>query len=257
MTAQAARFAPIGLDELNARAAMLSRVDNKYIIDAPTVSALFERLEDDFLVLEIDGRRLFTYHTVYFDSEELDLYRAHLQRRRRRFKCRSRRYVDTGRHVFELKLKGLRGRTVKHQLPIDGSGHGVMTADAKEFADRVLRETYGCGLERPLEPVLPMTYQRLTLAAQAGAERVTCDFSLDFGTARLAEGHAIIESKSANGRGAVDRHLRRLGARPVSCSKYCAGIGLTREGVRANPFSRLLRQYYVAKPAAAAAVAMA
>ena len=76
MTAQAARFAPIGLDELNARAALLSRVDNKYIIDAPAVSALFERLEDDFLVLEIDGRRLFTYHTVYFDSEELDLYRS-------------------------------------------------------------------------------------------------------------------------------------------------------------------------------------
>ncbi|HEY3186295.1 MAG TPA: polyphosphate polymerase domain-containing protein [Solirubrobacteraceae bacterium] len=249
----AARFAPIALDELNARAALLSRVDNKYIIDAPTVSALFERLEDDFLVLEIDGRRLFTYHTVYFDSEGLDLYHAHVQRRRRRFKCRSRCYVETGRNVFELKLKGLRGRTVKHQLEIDAACHGAMSADTRAFAERILREAYGYGLERRLEPVLPMTYQRVTLAAREGAERVTCDFSLDFGTASLADGHAIIESKSGNGRGAVDRHLRALGVRPItSCSKYCAGIGLTRQGVRTNPFGRLLRQYYVCRPPATA-----
>src|SRR5205823_10839120 len=95
----AARFAPVALDELNSRAALLSRVDNKYILDAATITALFDRLADDFLVLEIDGRRLFTYHTVYFDSAELDLYHAHVQRRRRRFKARSRRYVETGRHV--------------------------------------------------------------------------------------------------------------------------------------------------------------
>jgi hypothetical protein len=252
MSAEAARFAPITLDEMNTRAALLSRVDKKYVVDASTFSALAERLEDDFLVLEIDGRRLFTYHTVYFDCDDLTVYHDHVQGRRRRFKCRSRHYVETGRCVFEIKLKGLRGRTLKHQMPIEPSAHGVMTQDAQEFASRVLRETYGHGLEKELKPVLPMTYQRLTLARREGAQRVTCDFSLDFGTASLADGHAIIESKSENGRGAVDRALRSLGVRPISCSKYCAGIGMTREGVRANPFNQLLRRYYVANPAAVA-----
>ena len=243
-------FAPISLEELNAKAALLSRVDKKYIVDADTFQALTERLEDDFVALEIDGRRLFTYHTVYFDSDDLELYDAHLKGRRRRFKCRSRHYVETGRCVFEIKLKGLRGRTLKHQLPIDPGVHGRMTEEAQEFASRILRETYGHGLEHDLRPVLPMTYQRLTLAAKEGAQRVTCDFSLDFGTAGLADGHAIIESKSENGRGKVDRALRGLGVRPISCSKYCAGIGMTRE-VRANPFNQLLSRYYVARPAAA------
>ena len=251
--APATRFAPIALDELNARAALLSRVDTKYILDAATTTALFDRLADDFLVLEIDGRRLFTYHTVYFDSPHLDLYHAHLQRRRRRFKCRSRRYLETGRHVFELKLKGPRGRTLKHQLPIDATGHGVMTPDTHAFADHVLHDAYGHRLDHPLQPVLPMTYQRLTLAARHGAERVTCDLALDFGTAALADGHAIIESKSTTGRGTADRHLRALHTRPItSCSKYCAGIGLTHHGVKTNPFTRLLRQYYVRTPAAPA-----
>jgi len=243
-------FAPISLDELNAKAALLSRVDKKYIVDGPTFEALSQRLEGDFLALEIDGRRLFTYHTVYFDCDELSLYEDHLKGRRRRFKCRSRHYVETGRCVFEIKLKGLRGRTLKHQLQIDERHHGVMTEQAQEFASRILRETYGRGLDRDLQPVLPMTYQRLTLAAKEGAQRVTCDFSLDFGSAGLADGHAIIESKSESGRGKVDRALRTLGVRPISCSKYCAGIGMTRE-VRANPFNHLLSRYYVARPAAA------
>jgi hypothetical protein len=241
-------FQPISLDELNAKASLLSRVDKKYIVDAETFQALSERLEGDFLALEIDGRRLFTYHTVYFDCDDLTLYDAHVKGRRRRFKCRSRHYVETGRCVFEIKLKGLRGRTLKHQLPIDTEVHGVMTEQAHEFASRILRETYGYGLERELKPVLPMTYQRLTLAAKAGAQRVTCDFSLDFGSAGLADGHAIIESKSENGRGQVDKALRGLGVRPISCSKYCAGIGMTREHVRSNPFNQLLNRYYVTKP---------
>jgi len=253
MSVHAERFAPISLDELNAQAALLTRVDNKYIVDAGTFAALAERLEDDFRALEIDDRRLFTYHTVYFDNEELDVYHAHIQGRRRRFKCRSRSYVETGRHVFEIKLKGLRGATVKHQLAIDPDDHGVLTEDAREFAARILRDAYGHGLEPHLKPVLPMTYQRLTLAAPQGGERLTCDFSLDFGTASLADGHAILEAKSANGRGAADRVLRAMGVRPVSCSKYCAGIGLTRGEVRANPFSRTLRRYFVTDTAVAVA----
>jgi hypothetical protein len=128
-----------------------------------------------------------------------------------------------------------------------------MTGEAERFADGILRETYGHGLDRDLAPVLPMTYQRLTLAAKQGAQRVTCDFSLDFGTAGLADGHAIIESKSENGRGKVDRALRGLGVRPISCSKYCAGIGMTHDDVRSNPFNQLLNRYYVAKPLAVAA----
>ena len=241
-------FAPIGLDELNARAALLTRVDAKYIVDGATFARLEERLADDFLVLEIDGLRRFTYETLYFDSVALDAYHAHVQGRRRRFKCRSRRYVESGRQVFEVKLKGLRGATVKHQLEI--ADHGVMTDAAREFAEEVLRDAYGHQLA-PQVPVLPMTYRRMTLAARDSAERLTCDFDLAFPGGALAPGHVIVESKSARGRGEADRVLRSLGARPVSCSKYCAGIGLTRD-VRANPFAALLRRYYVPAPLPAA-----
>lgn len=54
-------FEPVGLEELDARAALLHRVDVKYLVEWSTFSALCERLRDDHQVLEIDHRRVFGY----------------------------------------------------------------------------------------------------------------------------------------------------------------------------------------------------
>jgi hypothetical protein len=258
LAAAADRLAPVSLEELNAGAALLSRIDTKYIVDAAAFEAFAERVADRARVLEIDARRLFTYETIYFDSHSLLTYRAHVQRRRRRFKCRSRRYVESGLHVYEVKLKGTRGRTVKHQLAIDSDEHGAPSARTDDFVRRVLLDNYGQPLLEPLVPTLGMRYRRLTLLLPASAERVTCDFGLVFGKGspgepRLAPDHVILETKSERGRGVADRILRDLGARPVSCSKYCAGIALTRKQVKRNAMRSLLRRYFVASAAASAA----
>jgi hypothetical protein len=250
MNALAACFDPISLDALNARAALLSRVDRKYIVDFTTLDDLVDALRKHFLVLEIEQRRVFSYETVYFDCPELSAYHAHVQGRRRRFKLRSRRYVESGLHVFEIKLKGRGGRTDKRQLRIDAAAHGAITDEGAAFADGILREAYGHPLPDAMAPALAMTYQRVTFAARDGSERLTWDFALDFGEASLSPRHAIVETKTPSGRGRADRALLDLGVRPVSCSKYCAGIGLTRPGVRVNPWARLLRSYFTAATAA-------
>ena len=46
----------IGLDELNKRAAMLTRVDRKYALDAATASAILSHLPEDVLVLTSTAR---------------------------------------------------------------------------------------------------------------------------------------------------------------------------------------------------------
>ena len=245
MNSLAACFEPISLDELNARAALMHRIDNKYIVDWTTLGDLVDGAARRFLALEIDRRRVFHYDTVYFDSPALDVYHAHLQERRRRFKLRTRHYVDAALNVFEVKLKGPRNTTVKHQLPIAAADHGTLPAGAERFADEVLRAAYGHALPARMEPQLGMTFRRVTLTARDGAERMTWDFGLSFGDASLGDRHVIVETKTADGHGLGDTFLRDLGARPLSCSKYCAGIGLTRGGVRANPWSRLMRRYFV------------
>jgi len=109
-----ARSPPITLAELTETAALQERVDVKYIIPRTLAGAVLDRLAATHRMLEIGDQRCFAYATTYYDSPDLRCARDHLQGRRRRFKCRSRHYLDMRRHTIEVKLKGPRGQTVKH-----------------------------------------------------------------------------------------------------------------------------------------------
>ena len=242
-------FAPLGLEQLDAGAALRDRVDVKYVIPLAAFAALADRLLVTHAALEIDGRRAFAYRSTYFDSPELGAFRDHIQQRRRRYKCRSREYLDSGAYAFEVKLKGSRGRTVKHRMPHDG--HELSDA-AIAFLRDCLDRAYGRQPDGGLGPALAVSYTRVTLAAPERGERVTCDFDVTFSgpsgaAGRLDPGMAIVESKSARGNALADRALRGLGHRPeVACSKYCLGVALTR-AVVGNPLRPLLRRHFHAE----------
>ncbi len=127
----------ITLEDLQASAALRTRVDRKYVIEWATLNSLLSALSDTHHALEINAQRLFRYESVYFDSVDLMAFRAHQQRRRRRYKVRSRLYVDSGLRMFEVKLNGKRGETIKHQMPYGDEDHGRLTEQALQFlADR-------------------------------------------------------------------------------------------------------------------------
>jgi hypothetical protein len=241
-------FPAIGLDRLDAGAALRDRVDVKYVIPLAAFAALAARLLATHGALEIDGRRAFAYRSRYFDTPELGAFRDHIQQRRRRYKCRSREYLDTGAYAFEVKLKGLRGRTVKHRMAHDG--HELSDA-AIDFLRDCLDRAYGRAPGQGLRPTLDVAYTRVTLAAPELGERVTCDFDLTFtgpggAAGRLDPAMAIVESKSERGNARADRVLRALGHRPEpGCSKYCLGVALTR-AVAGNPLRPLLRRHFQA-----------
>ena len=130
VAAAAAVVEPIGLDELIELAELQTRVDRKYFVPAGLFHQLIARLADEMQVLEIDGRRTFGYESFYFDTPQLSTYRAHLQRRRQRFKARTRTYTDTGLCMFEIKLTGARGETVKQRVPHPVEINAELTEDA-------------------------------------------------------------------------------------------------------------------------------
>ena len=115
-TDQLAGLDRVSLEQLNDRAALMHRQENKYLVDAADFSAALGELGEHFDVLDIEGRTAFSYSTVYFDSEALAAYHQHAQGKRRRFKIRCRRYVDSDLYFFEVKLKGSRGRTIKRRM---------------------------------------------------------------------------------------------------------------------------------------------
>jgi len=117
VTAVAAELDGADLDTVLVEAALQTRVDRKYLLTPELFRELIRGLAGTFRVLDIDGRRVFGYESVYFDTASLDLFRAHRQGRRHRYKARTRTYVDSDACMFEVKLKGRRGETIKHRMP--------------------------------------------------------------------------------------------------------------------------------------------
>jgi hypothetical protein len=247
-------FDAMPLAELNARAELQQRVDRKYIVSSAALQRLLEGLSGTHATLEIDGLRSFTYRSVYYDSPSLDSYRANVQQRRRRFKCRTRHYLDTGIHAFEVKLKGFRGETIKKRCDVMASMALTLPDSCRDFVRECLLEQYGQAVAEPeLKAVVGMDYLRTTLVRAEGGERVTIDADLQIDgpsglIAAMSPSHAIVETKSPWGRGTTDRLLVSLGARPVKCSKYCLAVTLTRSEVRGNDLRRLIGRYF--EPAA-------
>ncbi|MEW9805378.1 polyphosphate polymerase domain-containing protein [Mesorhizobium sp. ZMM04-5] len=253
-------FDPISLGGLNAKAAMLERLDNKYVVEIATLRHAAESLATQFDVLEIDGRRAFTYETCYFDDDGWQSYFDHHQGRRRRAKVRIRRYVEAGLCFLEVKLKDKRGVTVKKRFAHDLAMFGHLDATALGHIEDAYRDLYGLTFPYALSRVIDMRYRRMTLVAKEGGERMTIDSGLRFFTpeaAHAVDSHLfIVETKSANGNGMADRVLRALHQHPTKhCSKYCMGVALLNEGTKHNRFLPALRKLGGMRPGPAMAVA--
>lgn len=241
---------PIGLDELDKTAALRNRVDRKYVVATDRLSALVRELASDCKILDVGGDREFTYRNVYFDSPQLDSYRAHVQRRRRRYKVRTREYVESGIRMIEVKLKGRRGETLKRRRELTADA-ARDTETAASFLSEILHAEYGEVDDRLLVPILGVDYRRSALVLPAAEQRLTVDLELTCvsragASARLRPGWAIVETKSPRGAmGPADRALRCVGARPISpLSKYLLGVALTREVRGSNDFRRTLSRYF-------------
>lgn len=246
-----AAFRAIGLEELDERAALLRRVDVKYVVDGDAFAELCEQLRGDHEVLELDGRRTFHYETVYFDTPQLRCYRDHEEGRLPRFKARTRLYRDSERCVFEVKMKVGEDETDKRQIDHPPDERAALTDRAARFLGETLREKQ---IDPPgkLEPSLHTEFRRTTLAAAARPDRLTCDVDLELRRGelrgRLEPGLIVLETKSENGESLADAALADLGIEPIALSKYRAGIELladesasgdSREAVRYFRSSRI------------------
>ncbi|MCU0491455.1 MAG: polyphosphate polymerase domain-containing protein [Chloroflexaceae bacterium] len=244
-----APFEPISLEAINRTAALQTRADNKYFVPWGAFLEFATTLRTTHHVMEIDGRRAFTYDTQYFDTPDLANYWDHVQKRRKRFKCRTRIYENSGLCVFELKLKSGRGETVKHKINYDEATAREVTPAAQTFLQSQLQQSYQMQFQRQLTPTLRTHYERVTFASLVSTERVTCDFNLHFTT---PQGHAqmdpqfvLVEIKSELGRSNTDQLLWRHGVRPASGSKYCVGMALLVPHLRSNPFRQVLNSYFL------------
>ena len=241
-----ARLRPVSLEDVLATAELQTRIDRKYVVPLDLLCAVLERMGGDLFALQIGDRRLFSYESIYFDTPDLAAYRQHAHGRRRRVKIRTRAYLDSGECMLEFKSVGMRGATVKERYPYRLAERHVLDPDARALAASLL----GTGVSaEALGKVLTTTYHRATLVDSTYGNRVTCDVNLRFENCAdqrygPLDGLVVLESKTIGEDSPIDRVLRRLGARPVSLSKYCVGMAVLDPRLPANRWNRELRTYF-------------
>ncbi|WP_305787528.1 polyphosphate polymerase domain-containing protein [Symbioplanes lichenis] len=239
----------IGLAELIELAELQTRVDRKYAVPRATVGVLLDHLAGAARVLEIDGLRSFRYHSVYFDTDDLTSYRLAAYQRRRRFKIRTRTYLDSASCWLEVKTEGARGGTVKERRPYRTDHHATV-APGRSFVDDRLKPLAIPGhTELTFAPTLVTRYRRTTLCLPATGSRVTVDVDLawESGGRRLGTPHlAVIETKTGSVPSPADRLLWALGHRPVRISKYATGLAALRPDLPCTPWRRTLRRHFTA-----------
>ena len=165
----------VGLEELNAEAALQTRVDRKYVVPEAQAQQLLATLDAEVRVLEMDGSRCFAYDSVYFDTAQLDSYLLAAHGRRRRYKVRTRTYVDSAISFLEVKTEGAREATVKERIPYGLTDRARLTAEGLDYVHETLTAAVGGFPGGPLGPVLETRYHRTTLYLPESGSRATID----------------------------------------------------------------------------------
>jgi hypothetical protein len=256
MTGPASRLQsmePITLEELNAVAALQTRVDRKYVVPRAALDQVLAGLGDDCRVLDFGGARDSLYESVYFDTPDYASYLGAARKRRRRFKIRTRAYLDTSACFLEVKTAGGRSMTVKDRIAYDLDNRDVITGEGREYVDETMTLTGVADLrDTPLRSTLVTEYRRSTLYIPSSGARATIDLGLvlrgDDQRSLSLPDLAVVESKSAGGPTIVDKLLWRNGHRPDSISKYCVGLAALHPDLPSNKWRRVLRRHFQQPP---------
>ncbi|OLL15074.1 polyphosphate polymerase domain-containing protein [Actinomyces oris] len=267
-------LAPTSLAELNSAAGLLTRVDRKYLVPLERAQELVGGLTSDARVLDIDGRRRFSYASTYFDTPGLEAFMLTARKRRRRFKVRTRTYLDSGLCFLEVKTRGARGTTVKRRMGYHADDASRLTGPGRAFVAACLASTgvTGPAVASALRPVLATTYKRTTLHLPRAEARATIDTALtwrrltpgvhartatvagapqtlrpahltaaiDDGEPVAVAGVAVVETKNPATPSPADRALWDAGHRPARISKYATGMALLHPELPANRWYRTL-----------------
>jgi hypothetical protein len=217
------------------RVKLMDRMDTKFVYPVELVPEILEEASQYYRILEIEGKRLFLYDTLYLDTVDNQMYLEHHNGNLNRYKVRYRNYVDSNKIFLEVKFKNNKGRTIKKRIKRK-SIDKLDTKKAKAFVE--VKSPY---LYESLEPKMWSSFRRLTLVHKTISERVTVDVDLSYRNEheeKDASFFSIAEVKQS--RVSEDSDLIRILLKhrihPTPFSKYCMGRTLLDPTLKNNRF---------------------
>jgi hypothetical protein len=231
------QFGAISLEEMDA-VKLMDRIDMKFILPFEQFTGILPQLAQNYKVLTIDGNRVFSYQTNYYDTPNLSMFYDHHNGRLTRFKVRHREYIESRLGFLEVKFRSNKGRIIKQRIKYQNQNDQL-------FAGFIEKHTpYNPG---KLTCTVVNHFNRLTLVDLGMKERVTTDFNISFTDKSrniFLNGLVIIEIKQArtDKTSLIYQALKKNNIRPTSISKYCVGLSLLNDMSKNNNFKQTLLQ---------------
>ena len=244
------KYDPISLSEMES-VKLMNRIDTKYAVPMSVLPAILEAAQADYYAQEIDGLRIATYDTMYYDTETLDMYIRHHDRQLVRQKIRVRQYVESDLTFLEIKRKNNKGRTKKKRIAVpsfelQANTFGESKRETWSVEDFIAAKSRYQWSE--LSPHLSTKFHRITLVNKAKTERLTIDMDLVWDNVLTGESKTfpelvIIELKrDGNVPSPMNKIMLDQRIHPLKISKYCIGTALTTPGLKKNRFKDKIRR---------------
>ncbi len=238
-------FEPTALEDLSSLKSLvklLKRHDTKFVLQKEKLNSLLERIQPVYKILEIEGKRVFSYKNLYFDTDEFLFYQQHHNRKLNRHKLRCRQYVDSELNYWEVKFKNNKRKTLKDRFKQE-SLVTEMTQEIKNTTRAALSKRAGINLDL-IKPKLWVMFSRITFSSNILKERITVDTDIMYrnisGHEKTLEGIVVAEVKQADFSlcSPFIRAAKEEGIYPKTFSKYCTGIALLEKPSKVGRFKR-------------------
>ena len=213
-----ASFSPIKLAEMD-NVKLMSRSDTKFAFKFSKLPELLNQMMPFYKVLEINGKFIHDYKSLYFDTDDRKFYLDHHNGRVNRNKVRFREYVGSDLTFLEIKRKNNKGKTIKKRMKVD-SINEKLSVKQKEYIHTII------GSDITLNSKQWINFSRITFVHKVHKERLTIDINLNF-KEKDRRGDlnqiAIGEVKQERMSRLSDfmRIAKELHILPIRISKYC------------------------------------
>ena len=235
LISQLQSMSPISLEQLNATMSLMERIDKKYLLHTDQLAELIKNLGDDYYVLNIQDKQIFSYDNVYMDTRDYAFYMQHQNGHKPRTKVRSRCYMDSNLAFFEFKQKNDEvTRKFRYQYEVEN--HGILNNEMIKFFEWLYSSFYNVTPKELIFPSFGTRYRRCTLCSKNNDERITIDFDITLTDLRSKgkkvnlpeiklDNLAIIESKSTHITCKSHTTFADMGIQAYNkCSKYCMAM---------------------------------
>ena len=236
------RMQHISLEEMKT-VTLMSRIDTKFVTHQKYLIPILERAESYRYRVQYTTCALNGYDTTYYDTESMQMYLMHHNRKLHRQKIRCRTYTDSGISFLEIKDKSNKGRTNKIRILVKDSNDDKLRMNEKAVNFIASNSPFDF---LKLLPTVETDFYRITLVNEQKTERITIDVNLTFknfvnGTHASLDDLIIIELKQ-DGRynSTMKSILNEFRIKPFHVSKYCIGTAMTDPEVKSNRFKRKL-----------------